>query len=69
MAGSNGDGTPPFVKPRVWGALLLIGTACLLAVIDAIPWFDYELDNVTFLLMLGTGSVLLGVEAFRKFVG
>jgi len=68
MAGSNGDGTPPFVKPRVWGALLLIGTACLLAVLDALP-INYTLDNVTFLLMLGTGSVLLGVEAFRKFVG
>lgn len=69
MAGSNGNGTPPFTKPRVTGALLLLGTACLLAILDAIPWFNYTLDNVTFLLMLGTGSVLLGVEAFRKFVG
>ena len=69
MAASNGNGTPPFIRPRVIGALLLLGTACFLAVLDAIPAFNYQLDNVTFLLMLGTGSVLLGVEAFRKFVG
>lgn len=69
MAGSSGNGTPPFTRPRVIGALLLLGTACVLAIFDAIPAFDYTLDNVTFLLMLGTGSVLLGVEAFRKFVG
>lgn len=68
MASTNGNGTPPFQKPRVIGALLLLGTACLLAILDALP-IDYTLDNVTFLLMLGTGSVLLGVEAFRKFVG
>ena len=69
MAGSNGDGTTPFTRPRIVIGFMLFATACLLAIIDAIPWFSYQLDNVTFLLMLGTGSVLLGVEAFRKFVG
>lgn len=67
MAG-NGNGTPPFARPRVIGALLLLGTACILAILDALP-IDYELDNVTFFLMLGTGSVLLGVEAIRRITG
>lgn len=69
MAGSDGNGTTPFTKPRIVIGFMLFGTACILAIIDAIPWFSYDLDNVTFLLILGTGSVLLGVEAFRKFVG
>ena len=69
MASGDDNGTSPFIKARIGAGILMFSTACILAIFDAIPFFDYTLDNVAFLLILGTGSVLLGVEAFRKFVG
>lgn len=47
---------------------MLIGAAIILMLIDSLSR-DYSLDSIQLGLMLGTGSVLLGVEAIRKVVG
>jgi hypothetical protein len=46
----------------------LLGAAALLVLIDAFS-VDYQPDTVIVALLLGTGSVLLGVEGIRRIVG
>lgn len=69
MAPSNGNGSPPFTRERRIVGVLMLATVSLLAILDAVPAINYTPDNVLMLLLAGTGSVLLGVEAFRKLVG
>jgi hypothetical protein len=52
----------------VAGGLLLIGLVVALALIDAIS-VEYSVDSIQLGLLLGTGLVLLGVEAGRKLLG
>jgi hypothetical protein len=62
------DEQSPFNRPRTAGGLLLLGAAALLVLIDAFS-VDYQPDTVIVALLLGTGSVLLGVEGIRRIVG
>lgn len=47
---------------------MLIGLVIVLAIIDAASR-DYAVDSIQLGLLLGTGLVLLGVEAGRKLLG
>lgn len=47
---------------------MLIGLVVLLTTFDAISR-DYSVDSIQLGLLLGTGLVLLGVEAGRKLLG
>ena len=62
----NGSGTPPpYSRARAAGGLFLFLVVGILAVIDAISTI-YVLELGPMALMLGTGTVLLGVEGIRK---
>ena len=63
MAGT--DGTPPYSRARAAGGLFLFLIVGVLAVIDAMS-AAYVLELGPMALMLGTGTVLLGVEGIRK---
>lgn len=65
MTGPDGGASPYYGKARIAGGLLLIGLVIALALIDAIS-ADYSVDSIQLGLLLGTGLVLLGVEAGRK---
>jgi hypothetical protein len=67
MTGSRDRGAYDYGRARVAGGLILIGLAAVLMVIDALS-VDYSVDSIQLGLILGTGSVLLGVEAIRKYV-
>lgn len=61
--------------PRPWAAIarqalaaLCLGGAVFLMILDAIR-ADYSADTIQLGLLLGTGLVLLGVEAGRKLIG
>jgi hypothetical protein len=62
------DGPYNYGRARVAGGLLLIGLVVALALIDAIST-EYHVDSIQLGLLLGTGLVLLGVEAGRKLLG
>lgn len=68
MTGGSDSGPYNYGRARVAGGLLLIATVVALALIDAIS-IDYSVDSIQLGLLLGTGSVLLGVEAIRKYIG
>jgi hypothetical protein len=68
MTGSPDGGPYNYGRARVAGGLLLIGLVVILAIIDAIS-IEYSVDSIQLGLILGTGSVLLGVEAIRKYIG
>jgi hypothetical protein len=68
MTGSPDGGPYNYGRARVAGGLLLIGLVVVLALIDAIS-IDYSVDSIQLGLLLGTGLVLLGVEAGRKLLG
>jgi len=55
-------------RARVAGGLLLIGLSVMLTLVDAFS-ADYSVDSIQLGLILGTGLVLLGVEAGRKLLG
>ena len=58
----------PFNRPRTIGGLLLIASAVVLLTIDAFS-SQYAVDTITLALLLGTASVLLGVEGIRRVIG
>ena len=68
MTGGPDDGRPYYGKARIVGGLILIGLVCVLAIMDAFRP-DYALDGIQLGLLLGTGLVLLGVEAGDKLLG
>lgn len=59
------DEHPNYGRARIYGGLGLLLVASVLSVIDAFS-VDYVLDSVPFGLMLGTGSLLLGVEGIKR---
>lgn len=66
MAG-NGSDPSPYVKARIVAGLILISGVLILAIIDAMSdTYSFELGPMG--LMLGTGTILLGVEAIRRIV-
>ena len=66
MAGSGGESSP-YVKARIVAGLVLIFGVLLLALIDSVSdTYSFELGPMG--LMLGTGTILLGVEAVRKII-
>lgn len=56
-----------FIRPRTVAGMLMFGLVAVLALFDAAS-ADYQLDNITLGLMLGTGGVLLGVEPLRRLL-
>jgi hypothetical protein len=54
-----------FDRPRIIGGLLLLAAVAVLVLIDAVS-LDYAADTVLIALLLGTASVLLGVEGLRS---
>lgn len=67
MADNGERVPPPFNRERAIGGSFLIGLVGVLEVIDAFRP-DYQLDPFPLFLMLGTGAVLLGVDAVRRIV-
>jgi hypothetical protein len=67
MSGGRDD-VPYYGRARIAAGLMLIGLVIVLALIDALS-FDYSVDSIQLGLLLGTGLVLLGVEAGRKLLG
>lgn len=66
--GSNGNGSTPYYgRARIAGGLALIFGAIFLSIIGAIT--HTPADSVQIGLMLGTGTVLLGVETGKKLLG
>lgn len=61
MAQDEPSGTPPFAKARALAGVFMFVLVGLLAVIDAMS-AQYVLELGPMGLMLGTGTVLLGVE-------
>lgn len=65
---SDAPGEAPFNRQRAIAGLILIGLAVVLMILDAaLP--NYQLDSIQLALVLGTASVLFGVEAIRKLIG
>lgn len=67
MTGGPEDGRPYYGRARIAGGLTLIFGAVVLLLVDALSR-DYSVDSIVLGLILGTGVVLLGVEAGRKFL-
>lgn len=64
MAGGNDPGAIDLSKPRVVAGLALIGAAIVLTFVDAYS-VDFKMDPIELGLMLGSGMLLLGVEAAK----
>lgn len=58
----------PYGKARNIGGLTLIFLVVVLALLDVVS-ADYSIDSIQLGLLLGTGLVLLGVEAGRRLLG
>ena len=67
MTGGPDGGAPYYGRARIAGGLALIFGAIVLLLVDALSR-DYSVDSIVLGLILGTGVVLLGVEAGRKFL-
>ena len=68
MTGGTDGGAPYYGRARIAGGLALIGLVIVLAILDSLR-VDYTLDSIQLGLLLGTGLVLLGVEAGRRLLG
>lgn len=70
MPTGGGDSGSPYDygRARTAAGLLLIGLVVVLTLLDAVRT-DYSVDSIQLGLLLGTGLVLLGVEAGRKLLG
>lgn len=62
------DGSPYYGRARIVGGLILFGLIVVLSVLDALR-ADYAFDSIQLGLLLGTGLVLLGVEAGNRLLG
>ncbi len=60
-AGDGSGGTYNYGRARVAGGLALIFVVVVLAIIDA-AFESYQLEPILAGLLVGTGSVLLGVD-------
>lgn len=68
MALGGGDSRPWAALARQGLAALCLGGVIFLMILDALRP-DYTADTIQLTLLLGTGLVLLGVEAGRKMLG
>ena len=68
MNGTPEHGKPYYGPARIAAALMLVGLAAVLLVLDALR-ADYAVDSAQLGLILGTGSVLLAVEAGNRILG
>ena len=68
MSSGNGNGPYNYGRARVAGGLALIFLVVVLTLIDALNP-TYSVDSIQLGLLLGTGLVLLGVEAGRRLLG
>ena len=64
-AGDDDRDRYDYGRARVAAGLALIGLVIVLTVFDAAST-SYQLDSIQLGLLLGTGLVLLGVEAGRR---
>lgn len=62
----DADGAPYYGRARIAGGLALIFASIILLLVDALST-EYSVDSIVLGLVLGTGIVLLGVEAGLKF--
>ncbi len=67
MTGGPEGGQPYYGRARIAGGLALIFAAIVLLLVDALS-LEYSVDSIVLGLILGTGVVLLGVEAGRRFL-
>ena len=67
MTGSDDRDKPYYGRARIIAGLGCFALAAVLLVIDAFSMF--ELDLARLALILGTGTLVLGVEGFRKYIG
>lgn len=61
MTGNGNGGSPYYGRARIVGGLLLLALAAFLLTVDALR-SDYSVPDSQLGLILGTGTVLLGVE-------
>lgn len=67
MTGSDEKDKPFYGRARIVAGLGLYALAGALLVIDAFTTFDLDIGRLG--LILGTGTILLGVEGLRKVIG
>lgn len=67
MTGSDDRDKPYYGRARIVAGLGCFALAAFLMVIDAFTEFDLDIARLG--LILGTGTLVLGVEGLRKFVG
>lgn len=67
MSTGNGNGPPYYGRARIIGGLVCIFLVVALTLLDAFR-ADYQVDSIQLGLILGTGLVLLGVEAGRRLL-
>jgi len=66
--GAGNGGSTPFRRERALAGLALIALVIVLGLIDAVsPGF--QVDPIELALLLGSGLVLLGVEAGNRLIG
>ena len=69
MSSGNGNGNGyNYGRARVAGGMALILLVVALMLFDAAS-VEYRVDSIQLGLLLGTGLVLLGVEAGRRLLG
>jgi len=62
------DERPHYVRARIIGGVGLFLLAGILMVADAFN-AEYTVDSIQLGLLLGTASLLLGVEGIRRVIG
>jgi hypothetical protein len=67
VAGGNDTGPLGLSLPRVIAGLALIAATIVLMFIDAAS-IEYKMDPIQLGLMLGSGMLLLGVEAAKALL-
>jgi hypothetical protein len=68
MAHDGEPDVPYYGRARIAGGLALIGVVIAIVLLDAMR-SDFTTDSIQLGLLLGTGLLLLGVEAGRKLLG
>lgn len=65
MTGGPDGGVPYYGRARIAGGLALIFASIVVVIFDALS-DTYSVDSIVLGLFLGTGGVLLGVEAWGR---
>lgn len=67
MTGADDRDKPFYGQARIVAGLGCFALAAVLMVIDAFTAFDLDIGRLG--LILGTGTLVLGVEGLRKIIG